>query len=229
MSTVAECSHCDYARKFAPTLGGRFYRCPKCREGVLAVPATGDEESQVFKARYEAWVAHSSRQIRRRQDAAGDRPPAAEPDEASGPGPDEDTEEAAAGAEPIVADEESQDAAERPNFKGEIASARTILVECGLCGYHVRVPPAFFGKTVHCPECRGDTVFSESALEPVKDELLDRLMLESRERDALWPTPTGGGGGRRSWTAAHSFVLGVGIGLIVLTGIWLLIRASRGE
>jgi hypothetical protein len=62
---------------------------------------------------------------------------------------------------------------------------RRILVECALCGYHVAVPPELFGKTVHCPECRADMMFSESSLEPVKDEIIGRIALEHSERRAL--------------------------------------------
>lgn len=68
---------------------------------------------------------------------------------------------------------------------------RRILVECALCGYHVAVPPELFGKTVHCPECRADMMFSESSLEPVKDEIIGRIALEHNERRAL-EHPVGG-------------------------------------
>jgi hypothetical protein len=47
------------------------------------------------------------------------------------------------------------------------------------------VPPELFGKTVHCPECRADMMFSESSLEPVKDEIIGRIALEHSERRAL--------------------------------------------
>jgi hypothetical protein len=68
---------------------------------------------------------------------------------------------------------------------GQTFTVRRILVECVGCGHHVAVPPAFFGKTVRCPECRADMAFSESSLEPVKDEILGRIALEQAERRVL--------------------------------------------
>jgi len=68
---------------------------------------------------------------------------------------------------------------------GRPVKVRRILVECALCGYHVAVPPELFGKTVHCPECRANMVFSESSLEPVKDEIIGRIAMDHAERRVL--------------------------------------------
>ena len=113
------------------------------------------------------------------------------------------------------------------DHRGEIGLAQRLLVECSLCGYHVSILAEFFGKTVHCPECAGNTVFTESTLSPVKDELLDRLALDTQERRAL----------RRPGEPAtesalellpevktlRSFLIGVALGLLVL-GLWMLLR-----
>ena len=62
---------------------------------------------------------------------------------------------------------------------------RRVLVECELCGYHVSITPELFGKTVRCPECRADNAFTESTLEPVKDEIVGRIALTGHERKLL--------------------------------------------
>jgi hypothetical protein len=141
-------------------------------------------------------------------------------------------------AETLV-DEPSDDKADH---RGKIGEARRILVECGLCGFLVRIPAEFFGKTVHCPECAGNTIFTESTLDPVKDELIDRLIMETRERRVLFPSP----GARAGWpeplqalarafdkkggsSPLKSFMLGVGLGLLVLVGAWIVVRGQRAS
>jgi hypothetical protein len=272
----AECSHCDYSRRFSPELGGRYFRCPKCRQGVLAVPRASTEEQQRWRSSEERWLVPS------KGEAAKDAAPAAggdpsetpdgivalgraaakagEPDAATPgrrrssqrtpkaakaaaaatktdlapiPAPSSDgSAEALAAPSPTTSKEttSSVDAAsgsgsEDPAHKGEVGTVRRIMVECGLCGFLVGIPPAFFGKTVHCPECAGDTVFSESTLEPVKDELVDRMALETAERDVLFRLD----GPRESrWTTLRSFLVGVALGLLAIVGIWGFV-ASRNS
>lgn len=121
--------------------------------------------------------------------------------------------------------------------KGEVATARRILVECGLCGFLVRIPAEFFGKTVHCPECAGNTIFSESTLDPVKDEIIDRLVMETQERRVLFPKHAGSSlsevleSVKRSVgnNALKSFLFGVGLGLLVLLGVWAVVQGQRAS
>ncbi|MCW8141624.1 MAG: hypothetical protein KIT58_22195, partial [Planctomycetota bacterium] len=110
------------------------------------------------------------------------------------------------------------------DHRGEVATVRRIMVECGLCGFLVRIPPEFFGKTVHCPECAGDTVFSESTLEPVKDELVDRMALETAERDLLFRLEQPKDG---RWATVRSFLVGVALGLVAIVGLWGFLAARR--
>ena len=202
MAIQANCSHCDYARAFSPDLSGRFYRCPKCGDGVIAIPRASDEVSQTWRVDRESWLENSARRLGVERAGLQD-----------------DDESAAESIEDGALEDGSDASAETPDHKGRIASARKILVECALCRFLVRIPPEFFGKTVHCPNCRGDTMFTESVLEPVKDELIDRLYLESRERSALGTVEALEAdplrpGGRRP------FVVGVVIGLGLLLLIW---------
>ncbi|RMG15252.1 MAG: hypothetical protein D6731_08680 [Planctomycetota bacterium] len=121
---------------------------------------------------------------------------------------------------------------EGADHRGEVATARRILVECGLCGFLVRIPAEFFGKTVHCPECAGNTIFTESTLDPVKDELLDRLLMETRERQVLFPPPDGRGVGLAALLprrALGSFLVGVALGLVVLTAAWVALGMRRAQ
>jgi hypothetical protein len=203
MAIQASCSHCDYARDFSAGLSGRFYRCPKCGDGVIAIPRASDEVSQTWRIDHDSWLEQSAARI-------GVEKPSLESDEES---------EAPESIEDAALEDASASSAEppAPNHKGRVASARKILVECALCRFLVRIPPEFFGKTVHCPNCRGDTMFTESVLEPVKDELIDRLYLESRERGALGSVEElqdEAGGPKRP------FLMGILIGLGLLMLIW---------
>lgn len=301
----AACSHCDYARQFSPDLGGRFYRCPRCRQGVIAVPRASAEEAQRWRTSEDEWLGWSgkrpqapapgqlsatdvdpnapvhakkpsgktearleprvepAREPARAPDgrtkttgprkvaiepstsdliddsstsgsasgvdsarASTTSSPAAEPLGSSGSasGPGEQSGSSASGdpsetprfgggpARPLAP---PSDEASGPKNKGEVGTVKKILVECGLCGFHVGIPPAFFGKTVHCPSCAGDTVFSESTLEPVKDELFDRLALETHERAVLFRPP-----GEARWATLRSFLVGVGLGLVAIVALW---------
>lgn len=300
----AACSHCDYARQFSPDLGGRFYRCPKCRQGVIAVPRASAEEAQRWRTSEDEWLGWTGKKAQAQAPAPGQlsatdvdpnapvhakKPsgkaearvearveparapetrtkttgprkvaiepstsdliddsstsgsnvesarasttssPAAEPlgssGSASSPGEQSGSNASADPSEtprfgggpartPAPASQGSEEAA-NPNNKGEVGTVRKILVECGLCGFHVGIPPAFFGKTVHCPSCAGDTVFSESTLEPVKDELFDRLALETHERAVLFRPP-----GEARWATLRSFLVGVGLGLVAIVALW---------
>lgn len=250
----AECSHCDYARRFSPELSGRFFRCPKCRQGVLAVPRASTEDQQRWRSSEERWLVVSEDERPKGKPSRGDpsetpgpivtlgkaaqatqrdealdrkkppfKPKVAEPESsASTPGADDlasDPAKAAISADPSTEDPATDDpaGAQSRSNKGEVATVRRILVECGLCGFLVRIPPAFFGKTIHCPECAGDTIFSESALEPVKDELVDRMALETAERDVLFRLA---GPREERWTTARSFLVGVALGLVGIAGFW---------
>ncbi len=301
----AACSHCDYARQFSPDLGGRFYRCPKCRQGVIAVPRASAEEAQRWRTSEDEWLGWTGKKpqapapgqlsatdvdpdapvhakkpsgkaearVEARPEPARAEParapdgrtkttgprkvaiepstsdliddsstsgsnvesarasttssPAAEPlgssGSASGPG---DPSGSSASGDPSetprigggparIPASPGADEAASPKNKGEVGTVRKILVECGLCGFHVGIPPAFFGKTVHCPSCAGDTVFSESTLEPVKDELFDRLALETHERAVLFRPP-----GEARWATLRSFLVGVGLGLVAIVALW---------
>lgn len=224
-----ECTKCDYARRFAPEYGGRYFRCPRCREGVLAVPRASVEQARAWQTSEDAWLRALVEQV----GAAGDAPPARGPGEAkvgaaaeaaSGDGSSDETRAVAPPLPPARAPAEAGAAAPGPAHKGEVAQARRILVECGLCGFHVGIPPAFFGKTVHCPACAGDTVFSESTLEPVKDELIDRMILETHERRALFDPPAA-----RKGTTVRAFLVGVGIGLGALAVLGLVASSRRDD
>ncbi len=245
----AKCSRCDYLRTFVEELRGTFYRCPKCREGVIAVPEEGGEWAEpsdeapsvrpVLDESSAASSADGSRPGGSSADgssadgkeagssadgssdgkeagssadgsssggsSAGDAEPAVTPrklpptDETPrgaffGTGPDA----ASSSERPLPAQPGSSDDTSESILPGSPTKAvsgspsgrrpvkvRRILVECGLCGNHVAVPPELFGKTVHCPECRADMMFSESSLEPVKDEIIGRIALEQAERRAL--------------------------------------------
>jgi hypothetical protein len=257
----AECSHCDYARRFSPELSGRFFRCPKCRQGVLSVPRASSEDQQRWRSSEERWLVVSEDEGKgsrakppkgdpsetpgpivtlgkaaqaTQRDEALDRkkqpfkPKAAEPESsASTPGGadlDSGSDPARAAISADHPDDEDEGKESRSN-KGEVATVRRILVECGLCGFLVRIPPAFFGKTIHCPECAGDTIFSESALEPVKDELVDRMALETAERDVLFRLASPR---EERWSTARSFLVGVALGLVAIAGIWGFLAARQG-
>ncbi len=230
-----ECTKCDYARRFAPEYGGRYFRCPRCREGVLAVPRASVEQARAWQTSEDAWLRALVEQV-----GAADAPPPAKgaggPDAGPGGGPpaggppaggadDGSSDETNKVAPPLQAAKPGAAAAPAgPAHKGEVAQARRILVECGLCGFHVGIPPAFFGKTVHCPACAGDTVFSESTLEPVKDELIDRMILETHERRALFDPPAA-----RKGTTVRAFLVGVGIGLGALAVLGLVASSRRDD
>ncbi len=296
----AACSHCDYARQFSPDLGGRFYRCPKCRQGVIAVPRASAEEAQRWRTSEDEWLGwtgkkppaaapgqlsatdvdpnapvHATKKPSGKAEAkaeprpepvarapegrtkttgprkvavepstsdliddsstSGSQPshvesarastassPAVEPLGSSGSGSGDQSGSADPSETPRIGGGPARtpaspaaDEAASPNNKGEVGTVRKILVECGLCGFHVGIPPAFFGKTVHCPSCAGDTVFSESTLEPVKDELFDRLALETHERAVLFRPP-----GEARWATLRSFLVGVGLGLVAIVALW---------
>jgi hypothetical protein len=244
----AKCSRCDYLRTFAEELRGTFYRCPKCREGVIAVPAEGGqwaEPSDEAPAVRAAVDESSGVTTARAADAAGvpggssadgsqggssadgssadgsregtsadgssvagssaDEEPAITPRKS--PPTDETPRGAFFGTGPDAASSTERSLPEQPSSSDDTSESllpgsptkavvgspsgrrpvkvRRILVECGLCGNHVAVPPELFGKTVHCPECRADMMFSESSLEPVKDEIIGRIALEQAERRAL--------------------------------------------
>jgi hypothetical protein len=185
----AKCSRCDYLRTFADELRGTYYRCPKCRQGVIAVPpdAESKEESVDAPAVRSARMPdnRSSEEAARALESQSDAPSSAD-DDAQARGVDETprgvlTVALADRGEPSS---ESADGAKTvsPLARGQTFTVRRILVECAGCGHHVAVPPQFFGKTVHCPECRADMAFSESSLEPVKDEILGRIAIEQTER-----------------------------------------------
>lgn len=247
----ARCSHCAYVRRFSPELGGRYFRCPRCRKGVLAVPRPSAEEAEAWESTHGAWLERSARALAL-EPGSGDRAAApagsgssaeaplesaaGTPNAASGPVipgpgslegssaaplPEADQRPGApdeapapfpfggAGGAPPAAGKRPTTTTSR---RGEVAAARQLLVECGLCGFLVRIPPEFFGKTVHCPECAGATVFSESTLEPVKDELLDRMMLETRERDVLFPPAETG---RTRKQAVRWLLVGLALGALI--------------
>lgn len=233
LSLPATCSHCAYTRRFAAELGGKFYRCPKCRKGVISVPKAPPGPHQASSAAFERDLARHVEQHRRRvrqhaeteeNTLIGDTALASQLREEEAEGtlidPEGPAGAAAAAAEAAAADVGKQapaPSAARPENRGQIATARRILVECGLCGFLVQIPAELFGKTVHCPECAGNTIFTESTLDPVKEELLDRLALETGERRALFPpTPAPGGPGWVTRNALQSFLIGVGLGLVVL-------------
>ncbi len=213
-------------RTFADDLRGTYYRCPKCREGVIAVPEEGswaepsDEAPAVKEAiSDDGRKGRASKTTESESSSGGTTRPPAPPglDEAPlkkaptdetprgaffGTGPDAHSSEGSGSVLPPASASDVKDPSgeEEPDFvepagdtKAVLGSSagrrpvkvRRILVECALCGYHVAVPPELFGKTVHCPECRADMMFSESSLEPVKDEIIGRIALEHAERRAL--------------------------------------------
>jgi hypothetical protein len=151
----AGCSHCDYVRSFALDLRGMFYRCPRCKEGVIAVGGPA---------------------------AAGlDMPPTSGSTQGSG-----SAELRVKPPEPPRKKQDEIEAAiEKELSKPRAGKVKKVLIECGLCGHHVAIMPEFFGKTVRCPECRGASAFTESTLEPVKEEILGRIALDSHERRML--------------------------------------------
>lgn len=246
MGVRAKCSRCDYLRTFAEELRGTYYRCPKCRQGVIAVPvdavsleesaeaprvraarmpdnrssedaaralesATGEGSADaettgeastegplrgvdetprgvLMHAHVESASSpdtKSSRDTKSSPEAGSSVDAASAPDAASSPdtsstsGDTTSTSETDAESAPRAASGSAR------TGKGGTFKVQRILVECEGCGHHVAVPPAFFGKTVHCPECRADMAFSESSLEPVKDEILGRIAMEQQERRVL--------------------------------------------
>jgi hypothetical protein len=254
----ARCSHCDYGRRFSPELGGKYFRCPKCRQGVLAVPRASADSQERWRSSEDRWLgteqaAKDSRAGRGDETPEGivalaraqkgparpggsSRATAKQP--AKGPlaetlaDPDAAPKKATADTKseddriPIPDEKSETPAAEdASDHRGEVATVRRIIVECGLCGFMVKIPPAFFGKTVHCPECAGDTVFSESALEPVKDELVDRMALDTAERDALFRIDAARAPQR--WSTLRSFFVGVALGLVAILGLWGFLRAQQ--
>ena len=134
-----------------------------------------------------------------------------------------------AGEGPFPAD--SPDPEATPNNRGQVAAIRKVLVECGLCGFHVQIPVEFFGKTVNCPSCMGNAVFTESTLDPIKDEILDRLALETAERRAIYNADEEPSAWRELWrsSAIKSFLVGVGLGLLVLFALWSAMQVRRSR
>jgi len=173
------CSHCSYTRSFSLELGGRYYRCPECQQGVLAVPRPSAEDASVWREEHETWIRDSATRL------GVDPGEVSQADEASLPDEASQLDDASPPDEVSQPGIEAIDSDETPNYRGKAAGARKLLVECALCDFLVQIPPEFFGKTVQCRNCAGNIVFTESTLEPIKDELLDRLLLESRERDLL--------------------------------------------
>ncbi|MBL4846417.1 MAG: hypothetical protein JKY65_12890 [Planctomycetes bacterium] len=122
---------------------------------------------------------------------------------------------------PIPSD--SEEVAVAPNNRGKIGAIRKVLVECGLCGFHVQVPVEFFGKAIHCPNCAGNSIFTESTLDPIKDEILDRLGADTNERGAIYrgePAEPSVWRELMASSAIKSFLVGVGLGLLVLGAMW---------
>jgi len=135
-------------------------------------------------------------------------------------------------ATPRAPDPDSEEQPAPPNHRGKIGAIRKVLVECGLCGFHVQVPVEFFGKAIHCPNCAGNSIFTESTLDPIKDEILDRLGAETSERGAIY---RGEPGEPSVWrellasSAIKSFLVGVGLGLLVLGAMWGAVRYRRAR
>lgn len=238
----ARCSHCGHVRRFSPELGGKYFRCPRCREGVLAVPRPSAEEAEAWESTRGAWLEESARSLGPKavllEDDESAEPAAERESSASAPGAtalDSGSGDERPGAPdeapapfPLPARGPAPPAPARPahpSRRGEVAAARQLMVECGLCQFQVRIPAEFFGKTVHCPECAGATVFSESTLEPVKDELLDRLMLETRERQLLFPPAETG---RSRKVALRWLLLGLVLGGLVPGAVLLVREVDRG-
>lgn len=205
MGVRAKCSRCDYLRTFADELRGTFYRCPKCRQGVIAVPTDADgqaesEEAPSVQAARLPDNSSSEGAARALESPSEVRDADAETDPRLGVGLGVGVDETpqgvlmlphgAATAPPetgssVEAEPTWPSGNARAAARGQTFKVRRILVECVSCGHHVAVPPAFFGKTIHCPECRADMAFSGSSLEPVKDEILGRIALEQAERRVL--------------------------------------------
>jgi hypothetical protein len=267
MSVQANCSRCDFTRRFSDGLAGRFFRCPKCKKGVIAVPDVDVSESEEVPLRLSSssfenpFLAVAKRlpaqKVTQDMTLAGstaegtlvdaDGPSGPKARKARAAKKNTETEDDSGSSEPpgggakrALAQTLLEDwGGEVPvKHKGEVATARRILVECGLCGFLVRIPAEFFGKTVHCPECAGNTIFSESTLDPVKDELLDRLAMETQERRVLFPKQ----GNQTSLSevvetvkrgignnALKSFLLGVGLGLMVLLAVFLVVEGQRAS
>jgi hypothetical protein len=290
-------------------LAGRFYRCPKCRNGVIAVPLDSGDDSGVLPiAVAESEVDDRKRRTLARIQRAKQETPKAQRALRSNSGAipvrvdSQDDDESlpfssssfeirgslrkrelraqeteseentlldltaleqkalqdqervkAQAAElshtsldgkrpspaPTLADSddsslESGDALQgEQNHRGKVAPIRKVLVECGLCGFHVQIPVEFFGKTIHCPSCEGNAIFTESTLDPIKDEILDRLALETAERRAIYnrgrePSPIAE---LLRSSAVKSFLVGVGLGVLVLIAMWsaMRVRRSRGR
>lgn len=151
----AGCSSCDYVRTFAEDLNGMFYRCPRCREGAIAVGGLAAT-------------------------AALPTPP---PSSHDVPSP--------LRAEKTETEKEKAKPSERPPERPRSGTVRRLLVECDVCKFLVAIQPELFGKTVRCPECRADNLFTESSLEPVKDEIEGRLALQTLEQRPKPSEPPG--------------------------------------
>ena len=133
---------------------------------------------------------------------------------------------------PATPRDESEEAPAPPNHRGKIGAIRKVLVECGLCGFHVQVPVEFFGKAIHCPNCAGNSIFTESTLDPIKDEILDRLGAETSERGAIYrgePSEPSVWRELMASSAIKSFLVGVGLGLLVLGAMWGAVRYRRAR
>lgn len=120
----------------------------------------------------------------------------------------------------------------KPNHRGQVGAIRKVLVECGLCGFHVQIPVEFFGKAIHCPSCAGNSIFTESTLDPIKDEILDRLAAETSERAAIYRGEPEGPSILRELLASSaikSFLVGVGLGLFVLGAMWGALQYRRAR
>jgi hypothetical protein len=164
-------------------------------EETRAPPTDETPRGAFFSARGES--SANARELPPEGDESTERPPSADDalDEGSEPSPDASSHPKDGGS--ALASDSGSGSGERPppppaplkpvksTSQRRPIKVRRILVECALCGYHVAVPPELFGKTVHCPECRADMMFSESSLEPVKDEIIGRIALEHGERRAL--------------------------------------------
>jgi hypothetical protein len=248
LSVKASCSRCDFSRRFSDELGGRYYRCPKCRKGVIAVPEVDPSVSEEVPLRLSSTSMENPFLDVAKRLSAGQRETlemtavgsTAEGTRLGDPPGDSSSLEAAPAAKPMqetLADSSAEE--ERVDNRGQVTEVRRILVECGLCGFLVRIPAEFFGKTVHCPECAGNAIFTESTLDPVKDELLDRLIMETGERKVLFPTPSEvalpaplralRAAFGRTQSAFKSFLVGVGLGLVVLVCAWALVRSQRAS
>jgi hypothetical protein len=264
MSVQAKCSRCEFTRRFSDGLAGRFYRCPKCKKGVIAVPADVSESAELPLRLSSSSMENPFLAVAKRMPAGqketmemtltgstaegtlvdADGPSGPRGRNAKGGRPHDTLEDSEPFPPPRARAAKLKDTLldrgpdEVPvKHRGEVATARRILVECGLCGFLVRIPAEFFGKTVHCPECAGNTIFSESTLDPVKDEIIDRLVMETQERRVLFPSPGGSSlsevldSVKRSVgnNALKSFLFGVSLGLLVLLGVWAVVQGQRAS